>query len=213
MQKLALIFFLLLATMSLMAQPKDYIELIGEQRTKTITAVTKAHKKLTTLSATFVQEKSSPMLKENLVQKGKMLYKSPKKLRWEYITPQSMVLLFNNDEVTLKNAGKVVANPPKMLSELGSLIMNTLNGSLLTDNRMFKVNYFKSKDNDRKILVVLIPVHKKWQKLYAHITVELSTDTYLAEKVTLTEKKNAVTTITFVDKKNNTTLDDKLFTE
>lgn len=214
MKKSILTFILLvLVTATLSAQPKGCVELTGEQRTATANAVTKAHKKLTSLSATFTQEKTSPMLKESLVQKGKMFYKSPKKLRWEYTSPESMVLLFNNEKTTLKNAGKAVANPPKMLSELGSLIISTLNGSLLTESKMFQVRYFKQKNNDKKIIVLLNPTSKKWQKLYAHIVVELAADTHLAEKVILTEKKGAVTTITFTDKKSNATLADKIFTE
>lgn len=207
MKKHILLFCIVLLGCQLFAQNT---ELTGEKRTAVVSAIEKAHKQMTSLSATFTQEKSSSMFTEKVVQKGKIFYKSPRQLRWEYTTPKSMAIIFNNGKVLLKNEKGTTANPNKMLSEMGNMIMNTINGNLLQDNTNFQTKYYKnSKTGD--YVVVLTPLNKRIKAYYKDITITLNAKTYLADKVVMNEVNGDSTAILFADKKTNGTLSDSLF--
>lgn len=207
MKKHILLFCIVLLGCQLFAQNT---ELTGEKRTAVVSAIEKAHKQMTSLSATFTQEKSSSMFTEKVVQKGKIFYKSPRQLRWEYTTPKSMAIIFSNGKVLLKNEKGTTNNPNKMLSEMGNMIMNTINGNLLQDNTNFQTKYYKnSKTGD--YVVVLTPLNKRIKAYYKDITITLNAKTYLADKVVMNEVNGDSTAILFADKKNNGTLSDSLF--
>lgn len=207
MKKHILLFCIVLLGCQLFAQNT---ELTGEKRTAVVSAIEKAHKQMTSLSATFTQEKSSSMFTEKVVQKGKIFYKSPRQLRWEYTTPKSMAIIFSNGKVLLKNEKGTTANPNKMLSEMGNMIMNTINGNLLQDNTNFQTKYYKnSKTGD--YVVVLTPLNKRIKAYYKDITITLNAKTYLADKVVMNEVNGDSTAILFADKKTNGTLSDSLF--
>lgn len=207
MKKHILLFCIVLLGCQLFAQNT---ELTGEKRTAVVSAIEKAHKQMTSLSASFTQEKSSSMFTEKVIQKGKIFYKSPRQLRWEYTTPKSMAIIFSNGKVLLKNEKGTTANPNKMLSEMGNMIMNTINGNLLQDNTNFQTKYYKnSKTGD--YVVVLTPLNKRIKAYYKDITITLNAKTYLADKVVMNEVNGDSTAILFADKKTNGTLSDSLF--
>lgn len=207
MKKHILLFCIVLLGCQLFAQNT---ELTGEKRTAVVSAIEKAHKQMTSLSATFTQEKSSSMFTEKVIQKGKIFYKLPRQLRWEYTTPKSMAIIFNNGKVLLKNEKGTTNNPNKMLSEMGNMIMNTINGNLLQDNTNFQTKYYKnSKTGD--YVVVLTPLNKRIKAYYKDITITLNAKTYLADKVVMNEVNGDSTAILFADKKTNGTLSDSLF--
>lgn len=185
-------------------------EITGESRTALVGKIEKAHKQLTSLSAQFTQEKSSALLTEKVVQKGKMYYRSPKQLRWEYTSPKAMSVIFTNGKVLLKTAKGTTSNPNKMLNEMGSLIISTINGSFLTDNTNFKARYFNNSKTPI-YTVELTPINKRINAYYSKIVITLDSKTLLATKVEMHEVNGDVTTVTFSDKKTNTTLSDSLF--
>lgn len=192
------------------AQSASDTEVIGEKKTALVSGIEKSHKQLKTLSAQFTQEKTSSLLSEKVVQKGKLSYRSPKQLRWEYTYPKAMAVIFSNGRVLLKTSKGTINNPNKMLNEMGGLIISTINGSFLTDNANFKARYYKNSKTD-KTLVVLTPISKKIKAYYAKMTITLDGKTNLAEKVEMHEVNGDVTKITFSNKKVNTTLSDALF--
>ena len=209
MKKIIIILFIILTTCAVHAQNSHGTEVTGEKRTALVTAIEKAHKQLTTLSANFTQEKTSALLTDKVVQKGKLMYKSPKQLRWEYTSPKAMTVIFTNGKVLLKTEKGTTSNPNKMLGEMGDMIINTINGSFLSENPNFTTRYYQSKNG--QYVVVLKPVNKRLKAYYTSISITLNGSTYLAEKVVLTEVNGDATTITFTDKKANASLPDSLF--
>ena len=193
----------------LFAQEAGSTEVTGEKKTALVNSIDKAHKQFSTLSANFTQEKTSTLFTDKVVQKAKMQYKAPKQLRWEYTSPKAMTVIFTNGKVLLKTEKGTTANPNKMLGEMGTMIINTINGSFLKENTDFKTRFYKNKAG--QVTAVLTPVNKKIKAYYKDISIVLNSSTLLADTVVLTETNGDVTTITFTDKKPNTTLSDSLF--
>ena len=182
----------------------------GSQLDALTKAVISAHQQLKTLSASFTQEKSSALFSEKVVQKGKFNYQAPSKLRWEYTSPKTLTLLFDDRKVSVVTDKGVLNNPNKMLNELGAMIINTINGSNLCDNKKFDIKFFKN-SQDGSYTAQLKPLDKKIQASYSDIQVILNGKSYLAEKVILNENNGDVTTITFSNMKINATLPEGIF--
>lgn len=208
-KKILLSLIVLFLGAPLFAQEAGSTEVTGDKKTALVNSIEKAHKQLTTLSANFTQEKTSSLFTEKVVQKGKLSYKAPKQLRWEYTSPKAMTVIFSNGKVLLKTEKGTTNNPNKMLGEMGNMIINTINGSFLKENSDFNTRYYKNKGG--QYVVVLIPVNKRIKAYYKSISITLSNSTFLADKVVLTETNGDATTITFADKKTNITLSDSLF--
>lgn len=208
-KKILLSLIVLFLGAPLFAQEAGSTEVTGDKKTALVNSIEKAHKQLTTLSANFTQEKTSTLFTEKVVQKGKLSYKAPKQLRWEYTSPKAMTVIFSNGKVLLKTEKGTTSNPNKMLGEMGNMIINTINGSFLKENSDFNTRYYKNKGG--QYVVVLIPVNKRIKAYYKSISITLSNSTFLADKVVLTETNGDATTITFADKRTNITLSDSLF--
>ena len=59
-----------------------------------------------TISCSFTQEKKMSMLNDKLVSRGVMYYSNAGKLRWEYTSPYSYILVINNNTVTMKSGSR-----------------------------------------------------------------------------------------------------------
>ena len=184
------------------AQSSKEVAVTGTQLTQLTQAISKAHQQMKTLSANFTQEKTSTLFTEKVVQKGVFCYQSPKQLRWEYKSPKALTLLFDDAKVTLLTDKGAINNPNKMLNEMGKMIINTINGTNMSDNDNFDISYLKN-NQDGSYIAVLNPTNKKIKANYNSIKVILNGKDYLAEKVILNESNGDVTTIIFSNKKVN----------
>ena len=184
------------------AQSSKEVAVTGTQLTQLTQAISKAHQQVKTLSANFTQEKTSTLFTEKVVQKGVFCYQSPKQLRWEYKSPKALTLLFDDAKVTLLTDKGAINNPNKMLNEMGKMIINTINGTNMSDNDNFDISYLKN-NQDGSYIAVLNPTNKKIKANYNSIKVILNGKDYLAEKVILNESNGDVTTIIFSNKKVN----------
>ena len=187
------------------AQNSKEVTVTGSQLTQLTQAISKAHQQVQTLSANFTQEKSSTLFTEKVIQKGVFCYQSPKQLRWEYKSPKALTLLFDDTKVTILTDKGAVNNPNKMLNELGKMIINTINGTNMSDNSNFDISYAKN-TQDGNYIAILKPINKKIKANYNSIKVVLNGKDYLAEKVIMNESNGDVTTIFFSNKKINQTL-------
>lgn len=187
------------------AQNSKEVTVTGGQLTQLTLAISKAHQQVQTLSANFTQEKSSTLFTEKVIQKGVFCYQSPKQLRWEYKSPKALTLLFDDTKVTILTDKGAVNNPNKMLNELGKMIINTINGTNMSDNSNFDISYTKN-TQDGNYIAILKPINKKIKANYNSIKVVLNGKDYLAEKVIMNESNGDVTTIFFSNKKINQTL-------
>ncbi len=193
---------------SSLAQDTKETPITGNQRVTLVQSITNVHQQMKALSANFTQEKNSALFTEPVVQKGKLCYEAPSKLRWEYLSPKEMTLLVNDGKTSIKNAKGGASN--KMLNELGNMIISTFNGSNLNDNKNFDIQFFKN-EQTKSYIAELKPLDKKLQANYSSIRVIMNGKNYLAEKVILNESNGDVTTIIFSSMRTNVTFPEGTF--
>lgn len=190
------------------AQNSNETAITGSQLDALVNSITMVHQQMKVLSANFTQEKSSALFTEKVVQKGKLCYEAPSKLRWEYQTPKAAILLINDGKASIITNKGTISN--KMLNELGNMIINTLNGNNLKDNKKFDIKFYKDKQKGNYI-AELKPLDKKLQASYSSIRVIMNGKNYLAENVILNESNGDVTTISFSSMRTNVTFPEGTF--
>ena len=171
-------------------------ELVGDQRVKVISEITKNTVGIQSLSCQFTQTKQSSLLVDNAVAKGKMSYSRPKSMRWEYTSPYSYALVVEGDSLSMTGNGTASTNPKanRMMKEMSSLIIGSINGERLFDERTFSINIYEETGCYR---VKMNPKRKDMQRMFQNITFLFGSDDYTVRSVVLTEKSGDATTINF----------------
>lgn len=201
---------LLLFSGTMLAQKGLGTEVTGNQRETLVKNISAAHQKLKTLSADFIQEKTSTLFIDKVVQKGKFYFKAPKQLRWEYTSPKAFTLIFNDKKTSIITEKGVTNNSNKLLNELGNMIISTINGSNLCDENNFKISFYKNEKSGH-FTAVLLPINKRIKENYTKISVVMNGKSHLAEKVILVEKNGDITTISFTNTKIDNNLSSNIF--
>lgn len=171
-------------------------ELVGEQRLKVINEITKNTVGIQSLSCQFTQTKQSSLLVDNAEAKGKMSYSRPKSMRWEYTSPYTYALVVEGDSLSMTGNGTASTNQKanRMMKEMSSLIIGSINGERLFDERTFSINIYEETGCYR---VKMNPKRKDMQRMFQNITFLFGSDDYTVRSVVLTEKSGDATTINF----------------
>jgi outer membrane lipoprotein-sorting protein len=193
------------------SQPDPCTLITGTAKTTIEKQIVAASGKIVSLQCKFTQEKASVLLAEKAYSKGILLYKAPASLRWEYTEPTKYALILHAETVYLKNEQGIVSNSNKMFKQLAHLIITTINGNGLLENENFKSEVYQSEKDKTVLWIKLIPIPKRLKDVYSSIQIKIRTSDYLASEIILEEKSGDRTTITLIDKKMNSTIDEKRF--
>ena len=169
----------------------------GLSEQKIIEKMTSAAEAIKTVRCNFTQTKHSKLFKEAVVSQGKMSYSRPDKLRWEYLSPEPFTLVVDGDSLTMLDAaGKPNrnANATRMVRGLTSMILGSINGDKLFDDRMFATQIF---DDGKHYRAEMTPRRKEMQRMFQKITFLFDKNSHTISTVVMTERKGDATTIQF----------------
>lgn len=166
--------------------------------------------KLASMQCEFVQTKKVVLLNDRMVSKGKMFYKQPNKLRWEYTTPYTYVFVLNGSKISLgKNQKDVIdVNQSKVFKEIASIMMNSVVGKCLSDKKSFKTTI---KASNSKYIATLIPRTKEIKHLFNTIILHFDKKQSFVIRIELIEKNGDTTTIDLKNIKKNNPVNDQVF--
>ena len=166
--------------------------------------------KLASMQCEFVQTKKVVLLNDRMVSKGKMFYKQPNKLRWEYTTPYTYVFVLNGSKISLgKNQKDVIdVNQSKVFKEIASIMMNSVVGKCLSDKRSFKTTI---KASNSEYIATLIPRTKEIKRLFNTIILHFDKQQSFVIRIELIEKNGDTTTIDLKNIKKNNPVNDQVF--
>lgn len=163
------------------------------------------------LQGRFVQTKSSKLLKEKVRSEGRMVYRQPAELRWEYIKPNDFTFVVKNDQVSVSNKGKarkLSKQQAKIFKQMTQMMLGTITGELLKDARNFTTSFY---EKDGNFSVYLEPKAKDMKKLFVRFVLELAPTLNMATAVEMHEKSGDTTRIEFDDVQLNQAIDEKEF--
>lgn len=188
MKRLILLIAYCLLIVSLSAQ--------GLSEQKMIQKMVAAAEEIKTVQCSFTQTKRMKMLSKGQVSEGKMSCQQPDKLRWEYTTPQRSTLILNGTDARLMKGETTNASRNRFVGEMARMIMNSVAGKCLTDNKAFQVS---AKEMPTEYVATLLPLKKEMKRFYAKLVLHFDLKQSTVTEVELHEKNGDQTIIELHD--------------
>ena len=161
LRRLFILAFILLHVAAYAQNEKEIIDMVG-----------KASAEMQSLECDFVQTKHLKILNDKMVSKGKMYYMQPGRLKWEYTSPYTYTFILNDSQVLLKNSTRsdvIDVNQNRIFKEIARLMMNSILGNCLTDEKSFQTDI---ETKGQEWIATLVPLKKDmkqmWTKLVLH---------------------------------------------
>lgn len=168
-------------------------------------------KKIKTLSTDFVQYKHLDFLSKDIQTSGKMIFKEPSLLLWQYKKPYNYSIIFKNGKILINDEGKKSAvdiGNSKLFGKINKLIVGSVSGDLF-DDKEFSISYFKNKDQN---VTKFIPKDATLKKYIKQIELTFDKEDATVVQVKLLESSADFTRIVFKNKVINAKVDEASFT-
>lgn len=178
-----------------------------EQQKQILEKIDVAAQAMKTMQCDFTQTKHNKLLSKDMQSKGKMYFKQPDKLRWQYTSPYDYTFIMNGDKVSL-NDKQFDAQKNKMFRQITSIILGSITGGGLKSATDFNVELYQS---DKEYFAKLYPKKKEVKQVYQLIEIHFNTTLTMVSSVRMVEKTGDTTTVTLSNTKNNTAIDESLF--
>ncbi|MBQ3767777.1 MAG: outer membrane lipoprotein carrier protein LolA [Prevotella sp.] len=175
-------------------------------------AITQAASAMKTMQCDFTQTKHLRMLNDKMTSKGRMYYQQTNRLRWEYTSPYSYTFILNDDKVLLKNKQRndvIDVNKNKLFREIARIMMNSVVGTSLTDDKSFKSAIAT---NGNEWIASLLPQRKDLKQLFQKIILHFSKKNAMVKQVELIEKNGDKTVIELNNIRTNEKISADMFT-
>lgn len=167
-------------------------------------------KKIKTMSSDFFQFKHMDFLSKDIESSGKMNFKEPNSIQWQYKKPYNYSIVFKNGKIIINDEGKKsttdVGNS-KIFGKINKLIVGSVNGDMF-DDKEFQISYFKTNSNN---IARLIPKDAALKKYIKQIELSFDKDDATVFQVKLIESSEDYTRIIFKNKVINAKIDDSIF--
>ena len=204
MKRLLILLFVLVSVhLSLMAQQNE---------AQIRQAITQAASTMKTMQCDFTQTKHLKMLNDKMTSKGRMYYQQTNRLRWEYTSPYSYTFILNDDKVLLKNKQRndvIDVNKNKLFREIARIMMNSVVGASLTDDKSFKSTIAT---NGNEWIASLLPQRKDLKQLFQKIILHFSKKNAMVKQVELIERNGDKTVIELNNIRTNEKISADMFT-
>ncbi len=162
-----------------------------------------------TITSDFIQYKHLDFLDNDIKTSGKLAFKSPNLVKWEYVNPFNYSVLFKDEKLYINDEGNksdLDIGSNKMFKQLNKLIINSVKGDLFDENE-FDISYSKLEENS---LVTFSPKDQKFAKYIKNFLITFNSNGDVIE-VKMVEPSEDYTKIVFTNKKHNQTIDEAVF--
>lgn len=163
-------------------------------------------KSVRTLECSFTETKTIAVLSSSLVSRGKLYYKRPDYLRWEYTSPSSYYGICNPQVGYLIRDGKKDMGGSRAFVQIGKNITKIMSGEPV-DRKQFTLNYRKEKGD---FIVVLMPKTQRLKAAIDYIMMHFDMNTGYIKSYE-THHRNDSDKIVFSNRKTNEQIDDSMF--
>lgn len=169
--------------------------------------VEKENKNIKSIKTDFIQYKHMDFLAKDIESSGKMYFKLPNLLNWQYTKPYQYSIVFKNNKVYINDQGKKSTVDGKMFEKINKLIIGSVSGNMF-DDKEFVIQYFKSKEF---YITKLTPKIATVKKYIQQIELSFPKEDLTVAQVKLIEPSGDFTKIIFKNKQINAKFDDTVF--
>ncbi|MBD3582174.1 LolA family protein [Flavobacterium selenitireducens] len=163
-----------------------------------------------TMTTDFVQYKHMDFLAKDVETSGKMAFKEPNSLAWQYKKPYNYSIVFKSGKIFINDEGKksqMDAKSNKTFSKINKLIVGSVSGQMF-DDKEFAISYYKSAGFD---IARFVPKDASLKKYIKQVELSFDKKEGTVEQVRLLESETDYTKIVFKNKILNAKVDDSAF--
>ena len=167
-------------------------------------------KKIKSLSSDFVQYKHLGFLSKDIETSGRMIFKEPYLILWEYKKPYNYSIIFRNGKILINDEGKKSAmnsSSSAVFGKINKLIVGSVSGNMF-DDKEFSISYLKTKTNN---VARFIPKDAALKKYIKQIELTFDKDDATVVQVKLLESSDDFTRIVLKNKTLNAKIEESLF--
>jgi outer membrane lipoprotein-sorting protein len=207
-RKYRIVLVLLMINFTLFAQEQKMTdgEIIAFKQT-----VNAVSQKTQTLTTDFVQYKHLDFLSKDIETSGKLFFKEPNLLKWQYKKPYNYSIIFKNGKILIDDQGKKSAvdiGNSKIFSKINKLIIGSVSGNMF-DDKEFDISFYKTKANN---ITRLLPKDAALKKYIKQIELTFDIQDATVVQIKLIESSDDYTRIVLKNKTLNAKIDDSQFT-
>ena len=169
--------------------------------------VEKENKTIKTIKTDFVQYKHMDFLSKDIESSGKMYFKLPNLLNWQYNKPYQYSIVFKNNKVFINDQGKKSTVDGKLFEKINKMIIGSVSGNMF-DDKEFAISYFKTKE---AYVVKLLSKANQVKKYIKQIELTFPKEDPSVSQVKLVEPSGDFTRIFFKNKQVNAKFSDEVF--
>lgn len=165
--------------------------------------------KTQSISSEFIQYKHLDFLSNDIKSTGKLSFKAPNTVKWEYVSPFAYSVLFKGKTLYINNEGdksNVDIGSNKLFKELNTLIASSIKGDMFKVD-VFAITYFKKGKESEVHFAPKDPKLSDFIKTF-HITFNTNGDVLAVKMV---EPSDDYTQIIFSNRVVNKTIPDAVF--
>jgi outer membrane lipoprotein carrier protein len=206
LHKLILTFSILLGiTVNTYAQ-----QTLSKQESQTLKEnVVKKSETTSSIISSFKQYKHLDFLSKDIVSSGKLTFKAPNTIKWEYKTPFKYSVIFKDDQLLINDNGdksEIDLSANKAFKQLNNLIIKSVKGDMF-DESQFDISYAK----DKNYVVKFNPKDKDLKSFISSFEITFDKNSFDVLSVKMLENSEDYTLIKFIDQKLNNPVSDAVF--
>ncbi len=163
-----------------------------------------------TIKTDFIQYKHLDFLADDVKTSGKMLFKAPNLVKWEYTNPYQYSVVFKEEQLLINDGGtksKVDIGNSKLFKKLNQLIVSSVKGNMFSDAD-FSVSFVKAPKYNK---AVFVPKDKKIAGYIASFELLFNKDDAQVFEVKMVEPSQDFTRIVFSNRTLNLPINDAAF--
>lgn len=206
-----LIIILVLLAMTPAIESQTMRKATPEESRTMIAKINKSAASIHTITCSFTQEKSVAMLKDKMMSQGRMCYNSAGKLRWEYSSPYSYILVINNNQVSMKSGSKtskIDINSSKLFQTIARIMVSSVTGKSLNKSNDFDVTMYCG---NQSWCAQLAPKEANMKKMFKFIRLYFNINQAMVSRVEMVEKNGDKTIIRLNNVVTNKPINDAQF--
>lgn len=164
--------------------------------------LTQVSQNTSSIKSNFVQFKHLSILENNIESKGIFRYKNPDKVRWEYKTPYSYIIIMNSSVMKIKDGNKLQTyntESNKVFKEINDLMVGVMSGNIL-QSKDFDLTI---KENNTNYLVEMYPKDSDLSNMLNVIHMYFRKKDYSVSEIKMIEGSEDYTQIIFKNRETN----------
>lgn len=163
---------MLLVFISTIAIAQDRKEISQEEQAEISSTLNSFTRNITSIQASFVQEKVFSFMEDKLIAQGKFWFVSPDKIRWEYVKPYPYIIIMSDGKMHVNDEGDTYSmdmRSNQLFQQMNTLITKSIQGKLLSEelnydqkfyeNENYYIVSFSPKDDQLKAYLAAIEIY------------------------------------------------------